>query len=210
MFGRLLYSFCVITLKILFRFFYKMEVHYHGIEKLPKGGGLIVSNHVSFLDPTIIGSGLEEHIHYVARSTLFRSWFGSLIRQVGAIPIKRGGINPETFRAIQQVVANEKKILLFPEGTRSKDGKLQDIKPGVLLIIERVKCPIYPVYIRGSYDIWNSSRRMPKLSGKIVVVYGPPINPEVFKGLPKKEARTLLQAKLKESLSELELQAAHY
>ena len=95
-------------------------------------------------------------------------------------------------------------MILFPEGTRSFDGKLGEIKPGISMFISKTNSAIIPTYIFGAHEIWGRGRKWPKLGGKIGCVFGRPILWESFRKLPKKEAQVAVSKKLEESINALQ------
>ncbi len=138
-------------------------------------GVLLVSNHQSFLDPVLVGMPLERRINYLARSTLFDTpVFGSLIRALGTIPLRRGTGDGAALRAAMSVLKDGRPLLLFPEGTRSSDGSLGTMSPGAAMMAARCKVPVIPTYIEGAFDAWPKSRTLPR-PARTVVVYGEPL-----------------------------------
>ena len=111
--------------KLLFKIYFRWEIY--GVSNVPrKGPALITSNHASFLDPVLIGTSLPMAIHYLARSTLFKNklitW---ILKTVHAIPIDRERGGMAGLKTILEQLHQDCIINLFPEGTRSRDGKLQ-------------------------------------------------------------------------------------
>ena len=95
------------------------------------------------------------------------------------------------------------KILIFPEGTRSKDNKLLKIKPGMGLLLSKSESVIIPTYIHGTFEVWNRDRKFPKLWGKTAVVFGSPIRWEDYADMERKEAQKLIAEKLTNALKAL-------
>jgi len=123
-----------------------------GRENIPKQGGFIfASNHLSNIDPFILGISVRRRFGYVAKESLFKhkllAWF---LYNVGAIPIKR---DTADFRAIREALKrlkNGTSIILFPEGTRGAGSREKRPQPGVGLIAVRSNVPVLPVYIKNS------------------------------------------------------------
>lgn len=166
--------FCIFVVKIWCTIFYHHKVY--GKENIPPGGGIIAANHSSFLDPPMVGISYPGEVYFLARETLFKFRpFGWLIRQLNTYPLKRGKGNATIFKFATDLILNQKKVVLFPEGKRTRDGTFQKGKEGVSILVMRTGCMVIPTYIHGSYDIWNWSRKFPKLSGRSACVFGKPL-----------------------------------
>jgi len=153
-------------------FFWRRVV---GRKHWPEGPALIAANHASFLDPPLIGSACPEQIAYVARRTLFRNvLFGKLCYSLGAIPIERDTADFGSLKRILATLRQGKKVLLFPEGIRTFDGRFRTPLPGVGLLVHRARVPVIPVYIHGSYRAWPRHRALP-VPARTVVVFGEPL-----------------------------------
>ncbi len=181
-------------------------------ENLPATGPcLIVSNHVSHLDPPLVGLAAIRPLTYLARHTLFKPGFPNwLITSLGAMPIDRdmgkGGL-----QSVLNALALGKAVLLFPEGTRSEDGTLQDLKPGISLILKKADCPIIPCGIAGAFEAWPKSQKLPRPSPlflpdsgrSIAVSFGEPIPA----GHYRKTDRDTILGDLKRRIAECALHA---
>jgi 1-acyl-sn-glycerol-3-phosphate acyltransferase len=140
-----------------------------------EGPALIAANHASFLDPPFIGSACPEQIAYVARKDLFGNrLFRALCLGLGAIPIERDTADFGSVKRVLKVLKQGKKVLVFPEGVRSLDGRLLAAMPGVGLLVHRARVPVIPAYIHGTYRAWPRHRLLP-LPARTVVVFGEPI-----------------------------------
>jgi 1-acyl-sn-glycerol-3-phosphate acyltransferase len=123
-----------------------------GRENIPRQGGLIVaSNHISYWDPPMIASALPREVHFLAKEELFTvPLLGVAIRSLNSIPIRRGAADLSGLaRAIAALKAGG-GLLLFPEGSRMRDGELHSPRPGVGLMAVQGDVPIVPCYISGS------------------------------------------------------------
>ena len=148
-------------------------------------GTLIASNHASYIDPMIIGTGLFFPIWYLARTTLFdrNRFFGWMISSVNAIPISRERLDLKTLRHVKELCAGGKTVLMFPEGTRTKDGNLQKGLAGVGLFADKIGVDIVPAYIHGSFAAFPRYRRLPR-PVKIHVIFGPPLPIKQWEHIP--------------------------
>jgi 1-acyl-sn-glycerol-3-phosphate acyltransferase len=142
-----------------------------GRHNVPVTGGVILAaNHVSLADPPLVGCFAPRPIHYLAKEELFRPpGFGWLIRQVNAIPLKRGAGDVGALRTAQKILKAGGAVILFPEGTRQKSGRFGPARPGVGLLAALAKVPVVPVYVGGSQGL----RRLARLQ----VAYGQPLPP---------------------------------
>jgi 1-acyl-sn-glycerol-3-phosphate acyltransferase len=165
------------------------------------GGALLVCNHVSFLDVFFLGIPLGRPLNYVARSTLFVPVLGALIRSVGGFPIQREGIGASGMKETLRRLQAGGIVALFPEGTRSHDGELGPLKPGIAALAARVGVPVVPAGLAGMFEIWPRSRRIPVLH-PIRIHYGRPIFPDELAGLDTEAITRLIRARMQECHSE--------
>ena len=128
-------------------------------ERVPlKGGVILASNHASFLDPPLVGSGLQRDINYLARESLFRyPGIGALLRSWNSVPVDRDGGGAAGLRAILDRLLAGGAIILFPEGTRTPDGKLQPARSGIGLTVIKSDAPVVPVRTFGTFEaLWTA------------------------------------------------------
>ena len=115
-------------------------------ERVPlEGAVLLASNHASFLDPPLVGCGLKRQCTFLARDSLFRFRFTRwLLTHWQAVPIDRDGGGPAGIRRILGALSLGRAVILFPEGTRTRDGQLQRVRSGVGLIVAAVSPVLVP------------------------------------------------------------------
>ena len=188
----------------LFTFGFSMR--YEGGRNLPMHGPvLVIANHQSFLDPPAIGFGMPRNLVYLARSTLFKNRaFAAFIRGVNGVPIDQDGVGKEGLKTILGQLNLGKPVLVFPEGTRTPDGDMKELRPGIHLLIKRSPAPILPVAIAGAYDAWPSWRKypipsplfLPPTKRTIAVSVGEPLDPKPFAEMPREEAMAALGAEI--------------
>ena len=167
-----------------------------GRENVPKvGGAILVSNHLSNLDVFVLGLLLPRPLNYVARSTLFVPGLGWFIRSVGGFAIQRDGRGSEGFKETLRRVRGGAIVTFFPEGTRSEDGDLGELKPGIVALASRAGVPILPAAIAGTFESWPRGRSLPR-PHPIRVHYGPPIQPRDLAGLSPEQ----VTAKIREAM----------
>lgn len=164
-----------------------------------KTGSIIAANHVSFLDPPLIGASIPFPVYYLARSSLFRGKFMNfLLRTLGAVPLTQQ-IDHEAFRKIGRGFT----VVIFPEGTRSKEGTLKPFNLGVALLAKTLECPVIPAYIDGAFEAWPPSRKFPHFTGKTLVAFGPPCYLKDFKTGSKREQYQAFTAALEQEVAGL-------
>lgn len=170
-------------LKLGLLLYNRLEVH--GSEHVPAEGGCIVAaNHVSYLDPPIVGSAIRNRVvRFMARDTLFRHpMAGRLLLRVAAVPLSRERGDVGALRKAIQVLKGGSCLGLFPEGTRSPDGMLREAKGGVGFLIAKAGVPVVPACIVGSH------RAFPRHAvwirpWKVRIFFGPAISPAEFAAL---------------------------
>lgn len=148
-----------------------------GAGQVPRlGGGLLCANHQSYLDPVLIGAASPRRLTFLARQSLFRfAPFAMLIRFYGAVPIQRDGMSISGIKETLRRLRAEEMVLVFPEGTRTTDGELGPLKPGIAALARRAEVPLIPIGIDGPFDAWPRTRRYPR-PARIAVQFGEPID----------------------------------
>ncbi|HJT24350.1 MAG TPA: lysophospholipid acyltransferase family protein, partial [bacterium] len=149
----------------------------HGGENIPLTGPFVVAaNHASFLDPYFIGyTSLQRQVGFMAKEELFRiPLFGSVIRNCGAFPVKRGSRDMEAVKQFHDFLNAGKPLVVFVEGTRTLDGELQTAKKGSGMLLYNARVPVIPAYIDGTFHCWPKGKLFPR-PGRTSVTYGPPV-----------------------------------
>lgn len=172
----MLYAFLKPLAVALMRLLFRLEVVNAGL--VPATGPvLLVSNHVSVLDPPLVGGAAPRPLVFMAKEELFRiPLFGRLIRALNARPVRRDGSDMRALKAALAVLAEGHAILVFPEGTRGEEGgTLRDGKPGVGMLAVLSGAPVVPVFVSGSGAALPRGRTLPRPT-KVRVSFGPPLN----------------------------------
>ena len=162
----------------LARFFFKtcFRLRIYGLEHFRNGAAVIAANHASYYDPPVLSISCPEEVHFLAREGLFKiPILSRLIKMLNSHPIARGASDAQTFKKMLGFLSDGKKLILFPEGERAHDGKLLPLQRGLAFLVQKAKCRIIPAYIHGSYDAWPRGKKVPKIFGKMAVVFGSPI-----------------------------------
>ncbi|MDR3635479.1 MAG: lysophospholipid acyltransferase family protein [Isosphaeraceae bacterium] len=173
-----------------------------GTMNLPrKGGVLLICNHLSHLDVFVLGLPMPRMLNYVARSTLFVPILGFLIRSVGGFPIQREGKGTSGVKETLRRLRDGGVVTFFPEGTRSPNGELGPLKPGIAALAERARVPILPAGIAGTFEAWPRHRSVPR-PHPIWVHFGRPIAPEDIAGAAPEVILALMRDRLLEAQDE--------
>jgi 1-acyl-sn-glycerol-3-phosphate acyltransferase len=157
-----------------------------GLENIPGDGPVILaSNHVSFIDSMFIPLVIKRKVVFLGKADYFTSaktaWF---FRAAGVIPIRRegGSASEAAIQAGGRELRGGHVVGIYPEGTRSPDGRLYRGKTGVARMALLARCPVVPIAVFGTRELQPIGKRMPKLSGRIEVHFGTPLSFERFYG----------------------------
>ncbi len=147
----------------------------YGRENLIEDGpAILASNHQSYLDPPLIGCVHRREIHYLGRSTLFSNpLFGALLRAVNVVPVDRDRGDVGAIKTIIRIIKEGNRAIIFPEGTRSIDGRPQRAKAGLGMVIARTLAPVVPIRIFGSFTALPKNGRLRLCP--IAIVVGTPM-----------------------------------
>lgn len=168
------YSIIHIILKITAAIYIRLQPI--GIENIPKEGGVILApNHPSDLDSFILGAAIRRQLHTMGKEELFRRRFAEFaFRKLNAFPVKRDQIDREAIRTAIDILKNGHVIDMYPEGTVSIDGSLQEPKLGTAFIALQSKAPVVPVAIIGTFNVMPKGQRCPR-PHKVIIRFGKPL-----------------------------------
>ncbi|HYV27566.1 MAG TPA: lysophospholipid acyltransferase family protein [Candidatus Eisenbacteria bacterium] len=180
-----------------FRTIYKVYFRWRVFnpERVPLEGPVILAaNHASFIDPPLVGAGIKRGINFLARESLFRyPVVGWVLHKWNSVPVDREGGGAKGLKAILDRLLKGGAIILFPEGTRTRDGKLQPARSGIGLTVIKSVAPVVPARVFGTFEAFGRHMRFPK-PHRIMVKYGQPM---LFEKL-RQEAKTCSKPRLKE------------
>ncbi len=184
--------------RAVFRLYFRWRVF--NPERVPQTGGVVLaSNHASYVDPPLVGAGLQRPIAYLARATLFNfapmAW---LLRNWNVVPVDRDGGSGAGLRVILDRLRAGSAIILFPEGTRTRDGQLQPARSGIGLIVIKSEEPVVPVRVFGTYEAYGRHMPVP-LPRRMTVKYGEPMRFERLRA----EAKSASKNRVKEIYQEV-------
>ncbi len=187
-----------ICYRAAFRFYFRWRVF--NAERVPgKGAVILACNHASFLDPPLVGAALRRDINYLARENLFRfPILGAILRSWNVVPVDREGGGAKGLKAILDRLLAGGAIILFPEGTRTRDGKLQPARAGVGLTVIKSSVPVVPVRVFGTYFAYGRHMRLPR-PYRVAVKFGTPL---LFEAL-RTEAKCCSKDRLKQIYQEI-------
>ena len=142
------YTFARAVVRVIAHIRYRLR--FEGLENVPEGRGfLLCSNHISMFDPILVAIRIKPRCYFMAKEELFRFRpFGALIRALGAFPVSRGKGDTAAIDRAVSLVKDGKALVIFPEGHRSKDGKLLELKSGAVVIASQTGGDILPCIIR--------------------------------------------------------------
>ena len=169
-----------------------------GANHVPMSGGvLVVSNHQSYLDPILLGAGQQRAIDFMARRSLFRNaLFGGLLRLLNVLPVTRGAPDAAAFREAVSRLKADRCLLVFPEGTRTHDGKIAPLRAGAFAIAQRARVPVVPAVVEGAFHVWARGRGI--RPGQIMVAYGTPLTAEDVVGLSREDIASRIGAEMRQ------------
>jgi cytidylate kinase len=178
---------------------------------IPRTGPVILAvNHASNADPVVLGAVLTlrlgRRMHWLAKKEIF-DWpiVGWMARNGGIHPVDRSTADVEAFRTARRILDEGQVLFVFPEGTRSPDGRLQQARDGVAMLALRSGAPIVPIGIAGSDKVWPKGSKLPRPGGSVTVTVGKPFRlaDEVPAGLRGREAKSAATAGLMRRIAAL-------
>ena len=165
----MIYTIVKTIFKLMFAVGLRLKVE--GTENIPKEGPLVIAcNHLSLLDPPVLGTAAIRKVHFMAKEELFVPVLGTIYKILGAFPVRRGGADRAAIKHGIEILESGQVLAIFPEGTRSKTGKLGKAQPGALMMASKAKATIVPACIIGT-DYKRHGRIWPK----VTVRFGKPI-----------------------------------
>ncbi len=183
--------------RLLWPFTYGLfRLRRHGMENIPRAGAtLIVCNHLSTKDPPLVGmAALPRFVHFMAKAELFRRpAIARVLRGVGAFPVERGTGDRDAIRFARDLLGRGDAMIMFPEGTRSRDGALRPFFSGAGMLALEPGVTVIPA------AIWGSQARL----ARVQVVFGAPIDLSDITGGSKSERVRRATRRLAQSVADL-------
>jgi 1-acyl-sn-glycerol-3-phosphate acyltransferase len=141
---------------------------------IEEGPAIMAANHQSYLDPPLVGITCRNELYYLARKTLFeKKLLGPVISRVNALPVDLSRGDLSALRAVMNLLKEGHRTVIFPEGTRSLTGQIQQARPGIGLIVAKTLAPVVPMRIFGSFEAWPKGGKI--RAHPVTVVVGKPM-----------------------------------
>ncbi len=190
------YRFCRMLFRVYFRVYHRGRVLH--ADRVPEEGAFILAgNHVSFLDPPFFGQAFRREAFYMARDTLFRNpvsrW---ILTSWNVEPIARGRGDVGAFKTLMRMLGEGKAVMMFPEGTRGREGSLQRAQLGLGMIVARTNVPVVPMRISGVGRALPRGSKFPR-PVRVTVAFGEPFRyplPADMDGMSAEQKKQLYQA----------------
>jgi len=184
---------CRVFCILLFRF------RAYGRENVPEEGAFILaSNHQSYLDPVLCGVALKQHLCFLARDSLFRNkFFSLLIYSLNAVPVKLDRADVSSMKKVISKLKEGMGVCLYPEATRTSDGRIKPFKPGLGFLCRRGQAAVVPVLVDGAFECWPRYKKIFS-PGTISVFYGKAISAEQARSMPDEKLAELLTHTLRQ------------
>jgi 1-acyl-sn-glycerol-3-phosphate acyltransferase len=185
------------------------RIRVEGRDNVPRSGPLlIVCNHASNADgPVLVGylvPALGRPMSWLGKEEAMRWPVGGwLVRSNGVIGVRRGAGDLEAFRMAARVLEEGRVLTVFPEGTRSRDGKLQEAKEGATVLALRTGAPILPIAIAGSHRFWPRGKLLVRPFHRITLRIGPVFHLAPAGGPDRREAMRRATIELMSHIAEL-------
>src|SRR6476661_3678194 len=160
--------------RLIGRLFFRFRV-VHQERMIQSGPVILAMNHQSYLDPPLAGITCDRAVYFLARRTLLDvPLLGWLLPKLNVIPVNQEGIDRSALKSLIRVLKGGNAALVFPEGSRTVDGSLQPVEPGLGLVIAKTLAPVVPMRIFGAHEAWPRGSSKIRLH-PITIVVGDPI-----------------------------------
>lgn len=198
--SKFLYKSIAYIARMLLKVFWDYKVY--GKENLPNPPYLIIANHLSLLDPILIGAIYNFRLYYLAKEELFKfSLTRPFLKWLGGVNVNRKEFKKESWKKIKRLIEEKNILIIFPEGTRNLNPKkgLLSFKAGAATLALKYGLKIVPLGIVGTDKAWRRGKIFPKFNHKIIVKIGKPIEvPQILN--PTKEDIVKINHKMKEAI----------
>lgn len=166
-----------LTLRPVLRVWLRLGVE--GLHHVPGDGPvLLASTHQSHADSIAIGVAVHRPVHFLGDQRL-TAWpvLGPLLPRLGMVPLARGGADAAALDVLQQLLAEGAAVAVYPEGSRSRDGRVHRLRSGVARLASAAQVPVVPVAVAGIHDVWPIGARPRLRGGRVTVRFGASLLP---------------------------------
>lgn len=169
----MIYKITCFILRVLCRLLFSIKLY--GLKNIPqKGSFIMASNHVSYLDPVIVGAFVPRELNYIARRSLFKNkFFGWYLKKIRAIPMDRSALAYSGMKEVIKRIRKGEPVVIFPEGTRSNGSFFLEPERGAAYLALKFNLPVVPVYVKGAAKALPKNARFIRLK-PIRGYYGEP------------------------------------
>lgn len=197
----MLYRIVKLIAYLFFHSYVRLDITGHG--NVPRSGGVLLApNHISYLDPIIVGTAVKREVYSMAKEELFKSPLSRhVMSSLKAFPVGRGRIDRVALKSSLQILAGGHVLCVFPEGTIPQDDKIIEAKQGVAWLVLKTRVPVVPVKIIGSNKLLPDGMLFPRM-GRARIIFGRPISFD-FKGDRKKENKKIITNRIMEEVEKL-------
>ena len=164
-----------LTLRPVLRTWLRMQVE--GAQHVPETGRvLLASTHQSHADSLAIAVGLVRPIHFLGDLRL-TAWpvLGPMLPRLGMVPLRRGDADAAALQVLADLLHDESAVAVYPEGSRSRDGRVHRLRSGVARLAAQTGAPTVPTAVVGIFDVWPIGKRPKLLGGRVTVRFGAPL-----------------------------------
>lgn len=159
----MVYKFIKFISTIIINLFWSVKVEGEDISKY-QGSFILAANHVSYLDPIVLGIVVKRRINFITKKEIYDNPFlNCILKRIGAIPVDKNSTNSASIKKSLNLLKDNHILGVFPEGTRSSDGKLLELNTGMIKIALQADVPIIPVGISGTFEIYPPEAKFPAL-----------------------------------------------
>lgn len=192
--SRVIQALGVLVLRPLVVFLYRCRIHRAG--PMPAAPVLLAANHRSFLDPPLVGVWFRDPISYFARDSLWRVLpIRLLLDCMHGIPVERENPGLSSMKGAIENLSRGISVLVFPEGTRTRNGRIGRLREGPALFARRAGVAVVPIYLHRSEAAWPRGALLPRAGGARIAVYiGRPLRAPA--GLPMRAQDAWLTRRL--------------
>lgn len=151
---RLFYKIAITVVRILLNIRFRIKIT--GIENIPEGSAILAMNHSSNFDAPLVGVYTPRKMYIMGKEELFlkNKFYSWVITELGCFPIKRGQADIKSLKYTLRILKENGLFSIFIEGSRSKEGEMQEAKKGIGFIVAKSKAPVVPTYIYGTRSGW--------------------------------------------------------